>query len=372
MAEHPAQPERADREKQTRDRAQRQRLRWIGSIALSYAVDTLFLSLYAAAGTIPPRVAAIYGGVGLPYCLVYALVVASGLNLRLREPNIMAMGVLWGALAQLLVVAMAPQITFPYLVNLFTVFAFGMLWMSMREAVGVWTLAMAGTGAVLYLGKGRLGMAAGSTLELALSWLFLSVILSRILVLAVYANGLRARLADSRRKLSSALEQIQELVHVDELTRAFNRRSLLARLAEELSRSQRTHVPFSVAMLDLDHFKDVNDNHGHATGDEVLKTFARVAQTAMRKTDVFGRYGGEEFMMILTASGKTGSIIALERVRAAVAAHDWAAIAPGLKLTVSAGLAEYREGESVDQLVNRVDAALYRAKHAGRNRVEFA
>jgi diguanylate cyclase (GGDEF)-like protein len=372
MVEVDAELERADRERQARDRAQRGRLRWIGAIAASYAVDTLFLALYAGAGTVPASVPLAYGGAGVAFCLAYALLVAPGLNLGLRDPSMVAPSVLWGVLAQLLVVAMAPQITFPYIVNLFTVFAFGMLWLGVREAALVWALAMVGTGAVLYTHENSLGVAAASGLELALTWIYLSVILSRSLGLAVYSSRLRARLGESRRKLASALGQIQELVHYDELTKAFNRRSLVARLGEELSRSQRTRVPFSVAMLDLDNFKGVNDRYGHAAGDEVLKAFAAVAQATMRKTDVFGRYGGEEFMMILTASAEAASASALERVCAAVAAHDWAAVAPGLKLTISAGLAEYRAGEAVEQLINRADAALYRAKRAGRNRVEAA
>ena len=372
MIEIDAELERADKARQAQDRAQRGLLRWVGGIALSYAIDTLFLALYVAAGTIPARVAVAYGGAGFAFCLVYALFAASGLNLHLRDPRMTAPSVLWGVLAQLLVVAMAPQITFPYIVNLFTVFAFGMLWVRVREAAAVWTLAIAGTGAVLYLGEGRLGVAGANTFELALSWLFLSVILSRSLLLTLYANRLRARLGESRRKLASALDQIQELVHYDELTRAFNRRSLMARLGEELSRSERTHVPFSVAMIDLDHFKSVNDGFGHVIGDEVLRTLAALAQAAMRKTDIFGRYGGEEFLMILTASGKAGAASAVERVCAAAASHDWGSIAPGLKVTLSAGLAEYRHGETLEPLIKRADAALYGAKRAGRNRVVVA
>ena len=372
MVEVDAELERADRERQARDRAQRTRLRWIALTASSYAIDVLFLALYAGAGTVPAYVALAYAGVGTTLCLAYALTVMTGWNLNLRDPSLAAPSTLGGVLAQLLVVALAPQITFPYVVNLFTVFAFGMLWLGLRQAAAVWALAMAGSGAVLYLNEGRLGVAATSDYELMLTWLFLSSILSRTLVLAIYSNGLRARLAESRRKLAAALDQIRQLVDYDDLTKAFNRRSLVARLGDEMSRAQRTHVPFSVAMLDLDSFKAVNDRYGHAAGDEVLKAFAAVAQAAMRKSDVFGRYGGEEFMLILTASGTAGSASALERVCAGVAAHDWAEVAPGLKLTVSAGVAEYREGEAVEQLINRADAALYEAKRAGRNRVEAA
>ena len=372
MVEVDAELERADRARQTRERAQRERLRWVGAIALSYTIDVVFLALYAGAGTVPAYVALAYAGAGIAFCLGYALIVMLGWNLHLRDPSMMTPGVLWGVLAQLLVVTLAPQITFPYIVNLFTVFAFGMLWLRMRAAVAVWTLAMIGTGAVLYLQQGRLGAAVSGKPELILSWLFLSVILSRSLVLTIYANGLRARLRESRRKLAAALDQIQVLVHYDELTKAFNRRSLVARLEQELSRSQRTHVPFCVAMLDLDNFKDVNDRYGHTKGDAVLQEFAAAAQASMRKTDVFGRYGGEEFLMILTASGKAGADGAVERVRTAVSGHDWEKLAAGLGLTISAGLAEYRWGESVEQLINRADAALYEAKRGGRNRLVIA
>ena len=328
MVEVDAELELADRARRAQDRAQRDRLRWIGAIALSYAVDTLFLALYAAVGTVSAYVAWVYGGAGLTFCLAYALVVAPGWNLRLRDPAIMTPGVVWGVLAQLLVVAMAPQITFPYLVNLFTVFAFGMLWLSLRAAAAVWALVVAGSGAVLYLNESRLGVAASNGLELILTWLFLSAILSRSLVLTIYGNSLRIRLGESRRKLASALEQIRELVHYDDLTKAFNRRALVARLGEELSRCVRTRVPFSVALLDLDHFKAVNDDFGHAAGDRVLRAFADTVQAQMRKTDVFGRYGGEEFLMILTGSNAALAVAAMERVRAAVAARDRGAIAP--------------------------------------------
>ena len=372
MIEVDAELERADKARRARERAQKQRLQWVAAIALSYAVDTVFLALYVSAGTIPGYVPVAYCAIGLAFCLAYAALVALGANLRLRDPSALTPSVLWGVVAQLAVVAMAPQITFPFLVNLFTVFAFGMLWLPLRGAAVVWTLGMVGTGAVMYLGEGRIGAAASNNFELTLSWLFLSVILSRSLMLTVYANGLRARLADNRRKLAASLAKIQELVHYDELTGAFNRRALVARLGEELSRSTRTHVPFSVALLDLDHFKAVNDSYGHTAGDQVLRAFAATVRAQMRKTDVFGRYGGEEFLMILTGSNSALAVAAMERVRAAVAARDWGDIAPGLMLSVSVGLASYRKDDTAEQLINRADAALYAAKGRGRNQIVTA
>ncbi|MFZ1907658.1 MAG: diguanylate cyclase, partial [Burkholderiales bacterium] len=302
MVEADAELERADKERRARERAQRRRLGWVGAVVLSYGIDTVFLLLYARAGTVPGYVAAVYIGLGVAFSLVYAALVALDWNLKMRDASLLAVSVAWGVLVQLAVVAIAPQIAFPQLANLFTVFAFGMLWLPVTEAAVVWAFAMAGTGAVLYWNAGHLGAAFASGFELTVTWLYLSVILSRSLILTVYANGLRARLADNRRKLAASLAKIQELVHYDELTGAFNRRALVARLGEELSRCARTHVPFSVALLDLDHFKAVNDGYGHAAGDRVLRAFADTVQAQMRKTDVFGRYGGEEFLMILTGS----------------------------------------------------------------------
>jgi diguanylate cyclase (GGDEF)-like protein len=125
-------------------------------------------------------------------------------------------------------------------------------------------------------------------------------------------------------------------------------------------------------MLDLDHFKQVNDSLGHATGDAVLKAFVKVVHATMRETDVFCRYGGEEFLMLLVDADVEAAATAVDRVRLSVAQHDWSAVAPGLALTVSAGVAGWRKGETLEPLLNRADSALYKAKRNGRNRVETA
>jgi diguanylate cyclase (GGDEF)-like protein len=195
-------------------------------------------------------------------------------------------------------------------------------------------------------------------------------------VLSVYAAEMRARLAESRRRLAASYEQARQLASHDELTRALNRRSLMAALARERDRAERSGQPFSVASLDLDHFKSVNDTLGHGAGDAVLKEFARVAGETKRTTDVFGRFGGEEFLLILVDIALDPARQATERMRAAIEAFDWSAVvpapAPGLKVTVSAGVACYRKGETIEQLLHRADTALYEAKRAGRNRVTAA
>ena len=215
----------------------------------------------------------------------------------------------------------------------------------------------------------RLAFPPASVAERFLVWSYFSLILGRCLMLSVQANEPRERLQDSRRKLADSLEQVQHLASHDELTRTLNRRALMARLEEQRSRAERFGEPFRVALLDLDHFKAVNDTHGHAAGDAVLRAFAALAQAGMRDSDVFGRYGGEEFMLILGATPLAAVQPPLERIRAEMATRDWAAVAGDLRVTVSVGVTAFRRGETLEQLLSRADDALYEAKRLGRDRI---
>ena len=352
------------------ERDQRRRRRWSAGSAASYGLDTLFLALYAQAGVLGFGVPALYGAAAVLVCGFQFLTYARGWNLRARDPNLTELFILLAIAMNLGVVAAAPQITFPFLANQFTVFSFGMLWLSVRDAVMVWTLGALALGAVLAAVRGKVGVAAATPYETALTGVYFALVMGRCLMLSVYANDLRARLAESRRRLAASYEQVKVLASHDELTHALNRRSLMAALERERSRAERSGAPFSVAILDLDHFKSVNDSSGHAAGDEALRRFAAVADETKRVTDVFGRFGGEEFMLILVDIGGAQAVQATERIRAAVEAADWKSVAPGVSVTVSAGVACYRKGETIEQLLHRADEALYAAKRDGRNRVK--
>lgn len=350
-------------------RALRRRLRWVAAIAASYAVDTLFLGLFTLAGAVSGPLVAAYAAVAVVICALTTLAYRKGWKLAPRDAELAEPQIVAALALQLAVVWAAPQIAFPWLCNIFTVFAFGMISLSVRESLVIWLLVFAGGGAVLYANAPRLGIPLATPGQLALVWLFFAAILGRFVMLSVYASALRSRLRDSRRRLAATLDQVQRLISHDELTRTLNRRSLVARLGEEVSRSERSGASFSLALMDLDHFKSVNDTHGHAAGDEVLRDFAVTVHDAMRQTDVFGRYGGEEFLLILTGSAAAAAREAAERIRVAVGARDWSAAAPGLGVTVSVGIAEFRKGDNIEQILKRADNALYQAKHAGRNRI---
>ncbi|HEU0299391.1 MAG TPA: diguanylate cyclase, partial [Longimicrobium sp.] len=184
----------------------------------------------------------------------------------------------------------------------------------------------------------------------------------------------RLRQADEEkaRLVAQLQEQAAELerqTREDALTGVSNRRHLDALLAVEWERALRFGRALTVAMLDLDRFKDVNDRFTHAAGDEVLRTVARLLREHTRGVDVVARYGGEEFCLILVETRVEEGALLCDRLRALVEAYDWSTIRPGLRVTVSAGVAGLHEAEAPEGLLAAADVRLYTAKHAGRNRV---
>ena len=158
---------------------------------------------------------------------------------------------------------------------------------------------------------------------------------------------------------------------VDGLTGLANRRATSDALHAEAARAERLETPLSVALADIDGFKDVNDVHGHAVGDEVLRAFAEVLRETLRESDVAGRWGGEEFLLLLPGADKDGAAQLADRVRLGLAARSIPSV-PGLRVTASFGVAEYAGETNTEQLVAAADSALYRAKRAGKDRVERA
>ncbi|NRF65790.1 diguanylate cyclase [Aquincola sp. S2] len=250
------------------------------------------------------------------------------------------------------------------------------------------------SGGARFLGKGAVAHVAGAGVALLTVGLkfrpetsFLTVLLcvpfllSYPLVLGVVMYRLSIEL--SRRKDALVLEKrradeanlantraLAELASRDELTGLFNRRHMNELLAQQRMACQRAGDSFAVALVDLDHFKRINDTHGHAVGDSVLRAFAKQAGAAMRSTDTVGRWGGEEFLVIYPRS------TAHEAAQGAARLHECVAAAvvttPGgqaLTFTVSIGLTDYLPPESVDALIDRADRAMYEAKSQGRNRV---
>ncbi len=185
-------------------------------------------------------------------------------------------------------------------------------------------------------------------------------------VLTVQRAVEKKRLKDANQRL---LSELQAQSRTDVLTGVQNRRSFDDALARELSRANRYGHSLGLVMLDIDHFKDVNDTHGHQAGDEVLRAFARVAAGALRDGDELYRYGGEEFAAILPYADNDGAMTAAERIVTAIASAPMRTGAAVVSVTVSAGVACWPAcGADGRTLLENADAALYQAKHAGRNR----
>jgi diguanylate cyclase (GGDEF)-like protein len=142
----------------------------------------------------------------------------------------------------------------------------------------------------------------------------------------------------------------------------------LAALEEQKQLADESGIPLCMAVLDLDHFKRINDELGHLGGDEVLRTFARIAQQGVRGGDVFGRYGGEEFLLIFPGTSLLPALNTCERIRAQVESYAWSSLLKG-RVTVSVGVTQYVLGESVLEFFSRADTAMYLAKEGGRNQV---
>jgi diguanylate cyclase (GGDEF)-like protein len=184
-------------------------------------------------------------------------------------------------------------------------------------------------------------------------------------------EGLRLQLANAAltAQLSEALAAASQQAATDGLTGLPNRRSLDRLLDAQLAMAQREGRPFSVLMLDLDHFKAVNDTHGHAVGDAVLRGFGQRIQAQLRRSDVCARYGGEEFCVVLPGTAAALALDTGERLRRAVAG---APLAQNVGVTVSVGVATWQAGDDAATLLARADDALYTAKRTGRDRVVAA
>lgn len=182
-------------------------------------------------------------------------------------------------------------------------------------------------------------------------------------------EAMRRRLRAQRQELAKALDRISLLATHDELTGLLNRRAMTEQLQLERQRSLRAGHAWSVAILDVDHFKRVNDLNGHAGGDQALRVVADVCTAAVRKCDSVSRWGGEEFVMLFRDVDPASAVAAVERIRERLEVTPIEFAQSVFRVTASIGIAAYHPGEDVARVLSNADHALYAAKQAGRNRV---
>ncbi len=196
----------------------------------------------------------------------------------------------------------------------------------------------------------------------------LLIVLPSVARMAGRLSTIRMQLRAQKKELEATMDRLNRVATEDELTGLPNRRRALEALAHEERRSARQPKSPCVAILDIDHFKKINDTLGHAAGDLVLKIFAKTCTAALRDTDLLARWGGEEFMLLMPDTPPVDAALVLQRLHDALANPAVWKVAPECKVTFSAGYTEHVPGESMETSLARADAALYRAKDEGRNR----
>ena len=350
----------------TRDPKQRLRITRSLMSALVFVVCVGLIIYCSYIGVMVPVQGALLGGVIALSCTGFYVALRSGWNLRFSDPSL----TLPQILAALTWICGAYAITNEghggTLILFALVLVFGIFNMNARRArMSTWY-------AVVAMG---LTMAYKSVTDpvhypVKIEWMyfvFVATVMPMISRLASELNKMRSNLKTQKRELQAAFERIQELATRDELTGLFNRRQITQVLGEHAARTDRGVVKFWVALLDLDHFKRINDTYGHGVGDEVLCSFAKLAAEVLRDTDVIGRWGGEEFLAVMLAVPPQDPHVGIERLRVKLQQAQVSSSQPDLRISFSAGLAAYTERSAVQEAIERADRALYQAKAQGRN-----
>jgi diguanylate cyclase (GGDEF)-like protein len=350
----------------------RQRRQIQAMIAASYLVDALVLLIYAEAGTIPATVSSAFAVCGLLSVACYLVLSETGFTERFKDHYFVAPQLIVSTAILLAFAYIAPKVGMMFLCTLFVVFNFGSLRSTPRQTAVFWTAMALGLAALFLLTDKPISMPHGTYLERFATMSVFVLTIGRCMFLGIFSSAMRQSLYQSGLKLKQAYKRIEELAELDELTGSFNRRCIMRMLDDEIARAHRSQTPCSIALIDLDWFKRINDGYGHPTGDEVLRTFAITIFANIRNFDRFGRYGGEEFLLVLPDTPGDSAANILDRLRVIIAGLDWSAFSPDMRVTISAGVATLRPDETEDSLLVRADNALYAAKAQGRNRIASA
>lgn len=350
------------------DRATRARTGVILLCALMYAICCSAAFYAAEVGMMRDFAPKLLLATTIPCYTAFYVMVRSGRTRTMRDPNLMipqqSFSLLTIAFAY---TAIGPHDRGLVLVLIALVMVFGMYTHQPRQAAFAGVLAMV----LLAMCMGVLShidpVYYPPTLELLRFELMIGT-LPPLILAAYQISAWRNRLAQQRRELRDTLEKVQTLASRDALTGLYNRRHMQDRLVDSAKRHERYGERFTIVLVDLDHFKRINDVHGHRVGDEALMAFASAATLALRESDTVGRWGGEEFLFILPNTSPTKALVALDRLRAALQHCSISSRVPGLRVAFSAGVAQHDLAAPVHRTLERADQALYQAKTAGRNR----
>jgi diguanylate cyclase (GGDEF)-like protein len=329
-----------------------------GLVALNYGV---------ALGLVDAAQASLLTWAGVIVTLCYYLIVRAGWNKRLQDPTmtepqtmLVCAFIAWGY-------AIGGPGRASALPLLFIIMLFCMFACNPAQVMRVSISAAACMGAaMLVVATQEGGPPHVANMQFVL-FALLSLTLATFSFLAAQVARVRAQNREQGENLKKAMARIQELAIRDDLTNLFNRRYMLETAQTELNRLDRDGGRSCFCIIDLDHFKHVNDRFGHGVGDDVLRAFALALQRAVREVDVVARWGGEEFLVMLPGASSEAAASVIERARREFADSVLSEKVRGLHVTFSAGLASRLPTEELSSVLDRADQALYSAKRAGRN-----
>ena len=305
--------------------------------------------------------------------LVFLWLFLSGRNLRYDDPSLTEAQVLVALAWQPLVLAQFDSARGVMMVFYVLILLFGVFQLTPKVFVRCAIFAFFGFAAMLLFEAYRMPM-----LDSSMAWLqvwVLFILLVWLCLFSSYVQAMRKRMRQRRFALQAhqdtlrgMMRQLEDLVATDELTGLFNRRHFLRVATRELEHTA-PGGQHGLALIDLDHFKRINDAHGHAAGDRVLQTFAAVARACLRGGDIIARYGGEEFVLLLPNTDADQFTACCERLREAFARAEPVGVKVD-NLSLSAGMTLLVAGDDLDEALQRADQALYQAKRGGRNRCD--
>ncbi|MGH1357146.1 MAG: GGDEF domain-containing protein [Burkholderiaceae bacterium] len=342
-------------------------LRLVRLSLLSCGAYALIAVVLIMTGTLPSPGGWIYLGLVLAYSATFSVLVLGGFTRGLKDPFLGHLQVFAGLLLSLTLYVVAGPVADATLINLVLTLVYSIFVMTPRGVAKLVVFKLIALAIIMvscqliYPQRFRLDTQI-------VGFIYVLTCLPAIGMLAVYITQLHDRLARGRRELREALGIVEELAQHDELTGLLNRRRMGELLTNAADQRKRDDSPITIALIDLDHFKAINDQHGHAAGDALLQRFATELRAWAGENDTIARWGGEEFLILMVGKTVAQAKTSLEKMHAQAATLDVGELAPGRPVSFSAGLAVLEAHECPDAAIARADHAMYDAKSAGRAR----
>jgi len=355
----------------TNDPKQRVRLQRFLVAATNFAICTVVLLYAVSTGAVDRQAGAMLSVYMTTQSVLFYVLLRSGLNLRFPDPALTLPQIIVAITCVVGAYAILRESRGAALMLLVMVLVFGMFNLTARQARAASFFALLLQGSVMWGLVSWQPQFYAPRQELV-HFLFACTTLPTISLLSGQLSDLRDRLRQRKDELAVALEHIQTLATRDVLTGLYNRRHMMEVLAQQAKSADGSGRVFSLAIIDLDLFKSINDTHGHLVGDEVLRNFAQLVQSQVGASDLFARWGGEEFLLMLSDCHEQHAQTCLQRIHQAVRNATLSETLPELKISFSAGLTQRVCGERVELAMERADQALYRAKRSGRDRTVVA